>query len=118
MSELPPLGEPDPYQSLTEPTLRQRATVARWRVQHGKEIGDLAALGALMDDVPRDVPPDPQLARAVRDLGWVYAAKGKPKKALAAAEAALRGLPGDLDACFLLRATGPAHAQRLAKYGA
>jgi tetratricopeptide (TPR) repeat protein len=72
---------------------------ARARAEPG---ADLTALGELISDAPRDRPPDPGLARALRDLGWARLGAKDPAGAAAAARAALPGSPTNLDACLLL----------------
>ncbi len=93
-------GEVDAYDSLAKGSVRQRATLARWNGAQGSP-GDLTVFEPLLAQVPQDRPPSPGEARALRDLGWAYQGTGDAARAKQAADAALRGLPGDLDTHFL-----------------
>ncbi len=94
--------------------LAQAAAVARARAEAG-QLGleapaAQAALRALLADLPRDRPTAPFARRALRDLGWVALAAGEVALAGEAAQAALRGGPGDLDAWALLARASQAQA--------
>ncbi|RMG15035.1 MAG: serine/threonine protein kinase [Planctomycetota bacterium] len=101
-------GEEEPYAALDGAGPELAVLHARWRADRGAEPPpDPDRFAALFEDVPRDRPPSPRLARALRAFGWVLRARGDASAARRAAAEALRGLPGDLDAHYLLARLDP-----------
>ncbi len=70
--------------------------------------GDLAAL---LRETPRDAPPGPRLARALRDAAWATAGADSRR----AAHLALRGAPLDLDLAALRAVQGDLSPAGLAR---
>ena len=91
---------------------RPLAGRARARARRGDREGaraDLELLAPALEEAPADVPPRPDLARALRDAGWARWHLQDARGAAGLAALAARGLPEDLDAALLLAKAAPGH---------
>ncbi|MGE0708271.1 MAG: protein kinase [Planctomycetota bacterium] len=74
-----------------------------------------APIAALLEDVPHDEPPEPELARALRRAALAYARRGQAAPAYALAEASWRGLQDADSALVLCRCAPNAETRQAAR---